>query len=34
MKKDRNLLDALLYGLKFKGAAISGKEIEEIKKLV
>ena len=27
------VLDALLYALKFKGAAISGEEIEEIKKL-
>jgi hypothetical protein len=34
MKKDNDLLDALLYGLKFKGAAISGVEIEEMKKLV
>jgi len=34
MKKDNEVLDALLYGLKFRGAAISGKEIEEIKKLV
>ena len=32
--KDGNLvLDALLYALKFKGAAISGEEIEEIKRL-
>ncbi len=32
--KDGNLvLDALLYALKFKGAAISGDEIEEIKRL-
>jgi len=27
------VLDALLYALKFKGAAISGEEIEQIKKL-
>ena len=27
------VLDAILYALKFKGAAISGEEIEEIKKL-
>jgi len=27
------VLDALLYALKFKGAAISGEEIEEIKRL-
>ena len=33
LKSDAQLLDALLYGLKFKGAAISSKEIEEIKKL-
>ena len=32
--KDGNVvLDALLYALKFKGAAISGDEIEEIKRL-
>ena len=31
--KDKNVLDALLYSLKFKGAAISGEEIEEIKKI-
>ena len=32
--KDGNLvLDALLYALKFKGAAISGEEIEEIKRM-
>jgi len=34
MKKNRQLLDALLYGVKFKGTAISSKEIEEIKRLV
>lgn len=31
--KDEKLLDALLYAMKFKGAAISGDEIEEIKRL-
>ena len=31
--KDKEILDALLYSLKFKGAAISGEEIEEIKRL-
>ena len=34
LKKDKILLDALLYGVKFKGAAISSREIEKIKKLV
>ncbi len=29
----RDLLDALLYSVKFKGTAISSKEIEEMKKL-
>lgn len=33
IKKDRDLLDALLYGVKFKGAAISSVEIEEMKKM-
>lgn len=33
MKKSKDLLDALLYGAKFKGTAISSKEIEEIKSL-
>lgn len=33
MKKNKDLLDALLYGVKFKGAAISSGEIEEMKKL-
>ena len=33
LKKDRVLLDALLYGVKFKGCAISSREIEKIKKL-
>lgn len=31
--KDKLVLDALLYALKFKGAAVSGEEIEAIKKL-
>ena len=31
LKKDKQLLDALLYGLKFKGTAISSNEIEAIK---
>ena len=31
--KNNAVLDALLYAMKFKGAAISGDEIEEIKKL-
>lgn len=31
---DKELLDALLYGVKFKGCAISSVEIEEMKKLV
>ncbi len=30
---DKELLDALLYGVKFKGCAISSVEIEQIKKL-
>ncbi len=34
LKKDKNLLDALLYSLKFKGTAISSREISEIKNLV
>lgn len=34
IKKDKNLLDALLYGVKFKGAAISSVEIEEMKKMI
>ena len=34
IKKSKDLLDALLYGVKFKGAAISSGEIEEMKKLV
>ena len=31
--KNGNVLDALLYALKFKGAAISGDEIEQAKRL-
>lgn len=31
--KEEKVLDALLYALKFKGCAISGEEIEEIKHL-
>ena len=31
--KDRDLLDALLYGMKFKGCAISSVEIEDMKRL-
>ena len=31
--KDEKVLDATLYALKFKGCAISGEEIEEIKKM-
>lgn len=34
LKKDKTLLDALLYAVKYKGSAISSKEIEEIKSLV
>jgi predicted nucleic acid-binding protein len=33
-KKNKDLLDALLYGVKFKGCAISSVEIEEMKRLV
>lgn len=33
LKGDSLVLDALLYALKFKGAAISGDEIEEIKRI-
>ena len=33
LKKDKTLLDALLYGVKFKGAAISSQEIREIKEM-
>jgi hypothetical protein len=32
-KRDRELLDALLYGAKFKGCAISSVEIEDMKRL-
>ena len=31
--KQKNILDALLYSLKFKGCAISNEEINEIKKI-
>ena len=31
--KNEDVLDALLYAMKFKGAAISGEEIEEMKRL-
>ena len=34
VKKSKDLLDALLYGVKFKGCAISSTEIESMKKLV
>ena len=34
VKKSKDLLDALLYGVKFKGCAISSKEIEEMKRLI
>lgn len=33
VKKSKELLDALLYGVKFKGAAITKEEIESMKKL-
>lgn len=33
-KKDKQLLDALLYSVKFSGTAITSREIEEIKSLV
>jgi len=33
LKKDKQVLDALLYSLKYKGAAISSKEIEAMKQL-
>ena len=33
MKNGKELLDALLYGVKFKGCAISSTEIEDMKKL-
>ena len=34
IKKSKDLLDALLYGVKFKGCAISSSEVEEMKRLV
>lgn len=34
LKKDKSLLDALLYAVKFTGTAISTKEIEEMKQLL
>ncbi len=34
MKPTKDLLDALLYGVKFKGAAISSGEIEKMKKMI
>ena len=34
IKDGKDLLDALLYGVKFKGCAISSGEIEEMKRLV
>ncbi|MFH1238092.1 MAG: hypothetical protein ABIH79_02585 [archaeon] len=34
IKKSKDFLDALLYGVKFKGTAISSVEIEEMKKLI
>jgi hypothetical protein len=33
LKKEKSLLDALLYGVKFKGTAISSEEIEQMKQL-
>ncbi|MDH3353427.1 MAG: hypothetical protein OEL87_03190 [Nanoarchaeota archaeon] len=33
IKKTKDLLDALLYGVKFKGTAITSQEIEEMKKM-
>lgn len=33
LKKDPVVLDAILYGVKFRGTAISSREIEEMKKL-
>jgi hypothetical protein len=32
-KKDKSVLDAMLYSVKFHGTAISSKEIEDIKSL-
>ncbi len=34
LKKDKETLDALLYSLKFRGAAISSREIEEMKEMI
>ena len=34
LKKTKTLLDALLFGVKFKGTAISSREIQDMKKLV
>lgn len=34
MENDKDLLDALLYGVKFKGCAISSTEIEEMKRMI
>ena len=34
LKKDKQVLDALLYSVKFAGTAVSSKEIEEIKSLI
>lgn len=34
LKKDEETLDALLFSLKFRGAAISSREIEEMKKMI
>lgn len=33
IKKDKKLIDALMYGLKYKGTAISSREIDEMKNL-
>ncbi len=33
LKKDKQLLDAVLYGVKFRGTAVSSREIEELKAL-
>ena len=33
LKKDKQILDAVLYSVKFKGTAVSSKEIEEMKTL-
>jgi len=34
IKKDKQFLDALLYGVKFKGTSISSEEIEEMKRMI